>query len=160
MCLSLVTPRVVETDLVLLLGRKVVLDVKELADLLGALLLDHVGDGAAGQVKQRLDFEIVGGEDELKEGGLLDLAELLVPGGDLSGVVSFLGAGCRVVVLVVLAVLDHLHEGLDLDAGDGDDSLSDLSKIFVCFVFSTSQQQHDARQDGLGVDWKRRGTKQ
>jgi hypothetical protein len=47
--------------LVLLLGGEVVLDVKGLANLLGRLALNHVGDGLAADVEERLDVEVVGG---------------------------------------------------------------------------------------------------
>jgi hypothetical protein len=54
-------------DLRLLLGRKVVLDVEELANLLGRLALDHVGHRLAADVQQRLDVEVVGREDDLEQ---------------------------------------------------------------------------------------------
>jgi hypothetical protein len=59
-CNSLFSPLVLTTDLVLLLGSEVVLDVEGLADLLGRLALDHVGDGLAAHVQQCLDIEVVG----------------------------------------------------------------------------------------------------
>lgn len=49
-CNSLLSPLVLTTDLVFLLGSEVVLDVEGLADLLGRLALDHVGDGLAANV--------------------------------------------------------------------------------------------------------------
>lgn len=56
----LFSPLVLTTNLVLFLGSEVVLDVESLANLLGRLALDHVGDGLAADVQQRLDIEIVG----------------------------------------------------------------------------------------------------
>lgn len=56
----LLSPFVLAADLVLLLGSEVVLDVERLANLLRGLALDHIGDGLAPDVKQRLDIEIVG----------------------------------------------------------------------------------------------------
>jgi hypothetical protein len=59
--LAVLGPLVLATDLLLLLGREVVLDVECLADLVGGLALDHVGNGLAANVKQGLDVEVVGG---------------------------------------------------------------------------------------------------
>lgn len=46
--------------LFLLLG-EIIGDVEGLADLVGRLALDHVGNGLAADVEQGLDVEIVGG---------------------------------------------------------------------------------------------------
>jgi hypothetical protein len=59
--LTVLGPLVLATDLLLLLGREVVLDVERLADLVGGLALDHVGDGLAADVQERLDVKVVGG---------------------------------------------------------------------------------------------------
>lgn len=56
----LLSPLILTADLILLLGREVVLDVERLADLLGRLALDHVGDRLAPNVEEGLDVEIVG----------------------------------------------------------------------------------------------------
>lgn len=56
----LLGPLVLASDLLLLLGGEVVLDVESLADLLGGLSLDHVGYGLAADVEQGLDVEVVG----------------------------------------------------------------------------------------------------
>ena len=56
----LLRPLVLTADLILLLGREVVLDIESLADLLRRLALDHVGNGLAANVKKRLDVQIVG----------------------------------------------------------------------------------------------------
>lgn len=59
--LAILGPLVLPTNLLLLLGGEVVGDVECLADLLGGLALDHVGDSLAADVEQGLDVEIVGG---------------------------------------------------------------------------------------------------
>lgn len=59
--LAVLGPLVLAADLVLLLGREVVLDVERLPDFVGGLALDHVGDGLAADVEEGLDVEVVGG---------------------------------------------------------------------------------------------------
>lgn len=59
--LSVLSPLVLTTNLLLLLGGEVVRDVESLTDLLRRLALDHVGDGLAANVEERLDVEVVGG---------------------------------------------------------------------------------------------------
>ena len=44
------------------------------------LSLDHVGYGLAGKVEEGLDVEVVSGEDEFEECGLVYIAELFVHG--------------------------------------------------------------------------------
>ena len=51
----LLGPLVFTTDLILLLGGKVVLDVKCLTDLLWGLALDHIRNGLAPDIQQSLD---------------------------------------------------------------------------------------------------------
>lgn len=118
--LAILGPLVLATDLVLLLGREVVGDVEGLADLLGRLALDHVGDGLAADVQQGLDVEVVGGEDDLEQHLLVDLHELLVPLLDVGGLLATVGVvvgRCWWVALVVLAPLDDLLQDalVDLD---------------------------------------------
>ena len=55
----LLGPLVLATDLVLLFGGEVVLDVERLPDLLGRLSLDHVGDGLTADVQKGLNIEVV-----------------------------------------------------------------------------------------------------
>jgi len=57
---SILGPLVLAADLLLLLGGEVVLDVEGLADLVGGLALDHVGDRLAADVEEGLDIEVVG----------------------------------------------------------------------------------------------------
>lgn len=52
-------PLVLTTDLILLLGGEIVLDVERLSDLVGGLALDHVGDGLAADVEEGLDVKVV-----------------------------------------------------------------------------------------------------
>jgi hypothetical protein len=118
----LLSPLVLTADLVLLLGGKVVLDVKGLANLLGRLALNHVGDGLAADVKEGLDVKVVGGlvrcalvtpklkypeqstyQNDLKEHLLVDLHELLVPllnVGGLAARVVLVTSGRRVITVV------------------------------------------------------------
>lgn len=49
--LAVLCPLVLAADLVLLLRREVVLDVEGLADLLGRLAFDHIGDGLAADIE-------------------------------------------------------------------------------------------------------------
>ncbi len=81
--LSLLAPLVLLAHLLFLLGSEVILDVEGLANLLRSLALDHVGNGLASDVKQGLDVEVVGSQNELEQSGLVNLHELLVPGDDV-----------------------------------------------------------------------------
>jgi hypothetical protein len=58
---SLFSPLILAADLLLLLRGEVVLDVESLADFLGRLALDHVGDSLTSNVEKGLDVEKVGG---------------------------------------------------------------------------------------------------
>ncbi len=59
--LSVLGPLVLAANLLLLLRGEVVGNVERLADLLGRLALDHVGDGLAADIEKWLDVEVVGG---------------------------------------------------------------------------------------------------
>jgi hypothetical protein len=109
--LAVLGPLVLATDLVLLLGSEVVLNVEGLADLLRRLALDHVRDGLAADVKKSLDVHVVGREDDLEEHLLVDLHELLVPLLNVGGLLAGIGVvilGRRGVVLVLGAPLEDL----------------------------------------------------
>jgi len=109
--LAVLGPLVLAADLVLLLGSEVVLDVERLADLLGRLSLDHVGDSLAADVEKSLDVHVVGGKDDLEEHLLVDLHELLVPLLNVGGLLAGVGVvvlGGRRVVLVLRAPLEDL----------------------------------------------------
>lgn len=56
----LLGPLVFTTDLILLLGREVVLNIEGSADLFWGLALDHVGDGLAADVEKSFDVKVVG----------------------------------------------------------------------------------------------------
>jgi hypothetical protein len=58
--LTVLGPLVLATDLLLLLGGEVVLDVERLADLIGRLALDHVRDGLTADIEESFDVEVVG----------------------------------------------------------------------------------------------------
>jgi len=121
--LAVLSPLVLATDLLFLLGGEVIGDIEGLSDFLGGLALDHICDGLAANVEKRLDIKVVGGEDDLEEHLLINLHELLVPllnvGCLLTGVgIIILGGGG--VIAVMLAPLDNLLEDLLIDIGDGD----------------------------------------
>ena len=58
---TIFSPFVLTPDLVFLLGSEIVLDVERLADLLGRLALDHVGDGFASDIEQGLNIKVISG---------------------------------------------------------------------------------------------------
>jgi hypothetical protein len=111
--LAVLGPLVLAADLVLFLGSEVVLDVEGFADLLGRLALDHVRDGLAADVEERLDIHVVGGKDDFEEHLLVNLHEFLVPLLDIRGLLAGVGIvvlGGRRVVLVLGAPLEDLLE--------------------------------------------------
>jgi len=111
--LTVLSPLVLATDLVLLLGGEVVLDVEGLADLLRRLALDHVGHGLAANVKEGLDIHVVGSQDNLEEHLLVNLHEFLVPLLNVGSLLTRVGVvvlGRRRVVLVLRAPLEDLLE--------------------------------------------------
>ena len=59
--LAILSPLVLAANLLFLLLGEIIGDVEGLADLVGRLALDHVGDGLAADVEQGLDVEVVGG---------------------------------------------------------------------------------------------------
>ena len=58
MCLAVLSPLVLATDLLLLLGGEVIGDVEGLTNLFGRLALDHVGNGLASNIKKGLDVKM------------------------------------------------------------------------------------------------------
>lgn len=137
--LAVLGPLVLATDLLLLLWSEVVRNVEGLTDLLWRLALDHVGDGLAADVEERLDIKVVGGEDDFEEHLLVDLHKLLVPllnvSGLLAGVRIVVSAGWR-VTLVVLAPLKDL----------GQDGLVDLEiRVSICGMMLWSRSFRNLR---------------
>ena len=65
--------RVLLLDLLLLLRGEVVLDIERLPDLLRRLPLNHVGHRLAGDVQESLDVQVIGCQDQLEEGALVNL---------------------------------------------------------------------------------------
>lgn len=57
----LLSPLVLPTNLIFLLGGEIILDVEGLPDLFRRLALDHVGNSLATNIKQGLNIKIVGG---------------------------------------------------------------------------------------------------
>uniref|UniRef100_J3MN57 Uncharacterized protein n=1 Tax=Oryza brachyantha TaxID=4533 RepID=J3MN57_ORYBR len=113
---------VLQAYLLQVLSGEVVLDVESLADLLGGLALDRVGDLLAAVFEESTDAEEVGGHDDAEEEVpvLVQLVdEALVP------VFLLVGTGLVVggEVGVLVAVLDHLLEGLGVDLRERDDSI-------------------------------------
>ena len=70
---SLLAPGILALHLLLLLRREVVLDVEPNANLLGRLALDLVSHRLAGQVKQRLDVQVVRRQDQVEERLIVNL---------------------------------------------------------------------------------------
>ena len=60
----LLSPFVLTTDLVLLFGSEIILDVESLADLLRRLSFDHVGNCLAANVEKGLNVKVVGSLEE------------------------------------------------------------------------------------------------
>jgi hypothetical protein len=58
--LSVLSPFILTTDLLLFLRGKVIRNVEGLADLLGRLALDHVGNCLAADIEKRLDIQEIG----------------------------------------------------------------------------------------------------
>jgi hypothetical protein len=56
----LLGPLVLAADLIFLLRSEVILDVESLADLLGALAFNHIGNCLATNVEKGLDVKVVG----------------------------------------------------------------------------------------------------
>jgi hypothetical protein len=59
MAYLLLSPLILATNLIFLLGGEVILDIECLADLFGALPFYHVCDGLAANVEKSLDVEVV-----------------------------------------------------------------------------------------------------
>lgn len=133
---------------------EIVLNVEGLADFFGGLALDHVGNSLAGEVQQWLDVQEVSGlrvnqrvsqrlkkrpifksgayQNELEQGGLIDLAELAVPRDNVVGSLLILlllrlGSG---VLVVVFAVSNDLFEDLSRNVGQRNGSVVVRSQIF------------------------------
>lgn len=103
MNLAFFAPFVLLEDSLFFLGRKVVLDVEPLANLLGTLALDQFSHSLAREVEERLNVEVVGGQNELKQCLLVHFAKLMVPFVTYTTVAG----GC-----VLLAVLNHLLQNV------------------------------------------------
>ena len=72
-------PLVLLHDLLFFFGRKVVLNIKELANFWDALVLDQTSDLGAGQLEQRFDVQVVAGHDKLEENLLVEVDEVRMP---------------------------------------------------------------------------------
>ena len=72
-------PLVLLHDLLFFFGRKVVLNIKELANFWDALVLDQTSDLGAGQLEQRFDVQVVAGHDKLEENLLVEVNEVRMP---------------------------------------------------------------------------------
>lgn len=56
----LLSPFVLASDLFLLFGSKIILDIESLPDLLGRLPLDHIGNSFTSDIKKGFDIQVVG----------------------------------------------------------------------------------------------------
>merc|ERR1719217_917685 len=75
----ILAPLVLLANLRFLLRREVVHDVELLADLLRGLTLDHRCNLRASQIEERLDVQVVRGEDEFEQDLLVNVDVLNVP---------------------------------------------------------------------------------
>lgn len=55
---------------------EIVLDVEGLADLIGSLAFDHVGDGLARDVKQAANVQVVCSQNQFEQRSLINLKRL------------------------------------------------------------------------------------
>ncbi|GMT17412.1 hypothetical protein PFISCL1PPCAC_8708, partial [Pristionchus fissidentatus] len=83
-------PSILLSDLFLFLGSKIVLDVEMLANFIGGLSLQHIGDSLAAIVEKPLDVHVVGSENERKKHRLLHIEERLIPLGNVIRSLLFL----------------------------------------------------------------------
>lgn len=114
--LTVLSPLVFATDLILLLWGEVILNVESLPNLFWRLALDHVRNSLAPNVKKGLDVHVVGGEDDLKKHLLVNLHELLVPilyvGGFLARIRVVVLSWNRVILVVLTPLEDLAQNGL------------------------------------------------
>ena len=133
----LLSPLILTANLILFLGREVILDVEGFADLFWGLALDHVGNGLAADVEESLNVEIICSlcrdirknidsdkatqstyQDDLEQHFLVHLHEFLVPLFDVGSLLTRIGIiiVCRRgVTLVVNAPLDYFVEDCFVD---------------------------------------------
>ena len=114
-------PLILLSDLLLLLGGKVILDIEYFSDLLRRLPADQPRDRLAGDVEEGRDVQGVGRQDQVEQLAVAELAQevlVKVAGGPVDG--DALVGGVGGVGVVVLAVLDHPLHGGPGDVGDGD----------------------------------------
>lgn len=110
--LFLLTPFILLSNLLLLFGTKVILNVKGLANLFGRLSLDHVCNGFACQLEELLNVQVVCGQNHLKEHRLVNLAKVQVPTDNVisSLFILFFITWRRWVLRMVLAVVNDLGQ--------------------------------------------------
>lgn len=101
-------PYVLLFDLGLFFWGKVIGDVEGSSDFLCTLALDHVSHSLAANVQKRLDVEIVGSQNNIKQSFLIYFHVLLVPVINLGVTALLLVLGHRVVA-VMLTPFDHLY---------------------------------------------------
>ena len=133
----LLGPLILTTNLILFLGREVILNVEGFADLFWGLALNHVGNGLAADVEESLNVEIVCSlcrdmrkngdsdkaaqstyQDDLEQHFLVHLHELLVPLFDVGSLLARIGIiiVCRRgITLVVNTPLDYFVEDCFVD---------------------------------------------
>mmetsp|Transcript_32447 Transcript_32447/g.75782 ORF Transcript_32447/g.75782 Transcript_32447/m.75782 type:complete len:237 (+) Transcript_32447:249-959(+) len=104
--LALLAPGVLSLHFLLFLRCEVVLNVEPQPNFLWRFALDLVRHSLAREVEERLDVEVVGGEDQVEERLIVHLDEVLVP----VGLLILRHRGLRGVV--VFAVLYHLNQDL------------------------------------------------
>lgn len=76
-------PFVFPANLFLFLGREIILDIEHFTYLLGCLSSDHVCHCFAAQIQERLDIEVVCGQDDFKELLAFHLDKVSIPLGNI-----------------------------------------------------------------------------
>lgn len=170
----LLSPLILTTDLILLLRCKVVLNVERLANLLGWLTLDHVGNSLAANIEQGLDVKVVGGlvsvsegiltnsifptyQNNLKKHFLVNLHELLIPLLDICWLLASVGilvGGGGGIVLVVFTPLKDLAEDSVVDLYIFIRKMSIMkSCLRGLWHYSGALEGGNVRTLGIGMAW-------
>ena len=83
--LLLFAPFVLLANLLFFSRGKIILDVECLTNFLRSFAFDHVGNSLASNIQQALNVQIIGSQNELKKGSLINFEEIRVPRTDIVG---------------------------------------------------------------------------
>src|SRR4051812_14470551 len=86
--LSFLAPLILLSHLLFFFRCKIIFDIEGLSDFFWGLSFYHVSNSLAREVKKGFDIQVVGSQNELKEGSLIHLTKFLIPWNDV--VCSFL----------------------------------------------------------------------